>query len=319
MVRVYFRPVLTLVGFIYDWLRVIKHGGWRKKHKNSDERVYILAKSYHSLEKSLSFRDNDPERGWANAHFVADILTELWQSDQNLKTAHELGAINAIKEFYKKNSTAKQSTLFREKYEWILNYKSQVKAGVKVLKKAEAELGILEKPSDFFLTRYSLRDFSNKEVPLAIIEEATKYAMKSPSACNRQSWRVDIVKSKGKIDELLSIQNGNQGFTGNIHTLAIISADLKAFISGNERYQHWIDGGLFSMSFIYSLHSLGVGSCCLNWSQMIKPDLALRKMYDLPDSNSVIMMLAIGYPKEENIVCVSPRRDIKEVLHFIER
>ncbi|TMP78769.1 nitroreductase [Pseudoalteromonas phenolica] len=316
--RVFFRPVLTLVGFIYDWFRVLNHGGWRKKHKNSDERVYILAKSYHSLEKSLSFKDNDPERGWANAHYVAKILTELWQSESSLNTAHELAAINAVQEFYKKNSTAKQSALFRIKYEWILNYKSQVNAGVKVLKKSDVDLGILKNPADFFLTRYSLRDFSSEVVPRALIEEATKYAMKSPSACNRQSWRVDVVQSKEKIDQLLSVQNGNQGFTHNIHTLAIISADLKAFISGNERYQHWIDGGLFSMSFIYSLHSLGVGSCCLNWSQMIKPDLALRGMYNLPDSNSVIMMLAIGYPKEENIVCVSPRRDIEEVLHFIE-
>ena len=50
--------------------------------------------------------------------------------------------------------------------------------------------------------------------------------------------------------------------------LLIIAMDLKAFVPAHERYQHWIDGGMFSMSIIYALHSLGLSSCCLNWSKL---------------------------------------------------
>ena len=67
------------------------------------------------------------------------------------------------------------------------------------------------------------------------------------------------------------------------------------------------------MSLIYALHSLGVASCCLNWSQSPKNDKLLRSLVDIKQNHTVIMMLAIGWPNIKNKVCVSARKPIQEV------
>jgi nitroreductase len=137
-------------------------------------------------------------------------------------------------------------------------------------------------------------------------------AMKSPSACNRQSWHVYHLEGE-LAQQALAFQDGNRGFGHKIKDLLIITTDLRAFVSPRERYQHWIDGGMFSMSVILALHSIGIASCCLNWSQSGRADIKFRKVIKISPQHTVMMMLAIGYPNEQNTVCASPRRPISEV------
>ena len=42
---------------LYDLRRFYRFGGWRASLNNSAQRNYKAVKAYHSLEKSLSFRD----------------------------------------------------------------------------------------------------------------------------------------------------------------------------------------------------------------------------------------------------------------------
>ena len=46
--------------------------------------------------------------------------------------------------------------------------------------------------TDFFASRYSVRQFAEEPVPLALIETAVRLAQKTPSVCNRQSGRVHL-------------------------------------------------------------------------------------------------------------------------------
>src|SRR3546814_1994141 len=81
-------------------------------------------------------------------------------------------------------------------------------------------------------------------------------------------WSSDVCSSDLEIiDRALSLQNGNRGFGHEIPCLLILCTDLSAFDTAGERYQHWIDGGMFSMSLVWALHALGYSSCCLNWSK----------------------------------------------------
>ena len=144
-------------------------------------------------------------------------------------------------------------------------------------------------------------------------------AMKTPSVCNRQAWHVYHSDESDVIKEALSYQQGNKGFSENIPNLMVITTDLKAFMSGQEHYQHWIDGGLFSMSIVYALHSLGISSCCLNWSQSPKNDKKLRGSIKIKPNHTVMMMLAVGYPDDNNKVCVSARRPLNEVFTKLDK
>ncbi|MDN0109155.1 nitroreductase family protein [Yersinia mollaretii] len=178
--------------------------------------------------------------------------------------------------------------------------------------------GSLAEPELFFYTRFSVREFSNEKVENEKITKALKLSLKTPSACNRQPWYVYSISEKDKIKEYLRFQSGNKGFTDKINNLLIICIDQKAFNSANERYQHHIDGGMYAMSLIYSLHSIGIASCCLNWSQSGFNDYKFRRKFGsiIKGQHSIIMFLAIGYPKENNKLCISPRGNIENFIEF---
>lgn len=97
----------------------------------------------------------------------------------------------------------------------------------------------------------------------------------------------------------------------------MITARLDCFLTVEERYQHWIDGGLFAMSLIYALHSLGLGSCCLNWSVAPATDRAFKEAAGIADDQSIIMLLAVGHLPERLRVARSERRPLDEVLVHI--
>lgn len=71
-----------------------------------------------------------------------------------------------------------------------------------------------------------------------------------------------------------------------------------------------------AMSFVYALHSLGVGSCFLNWSMTAEKDMTLKKIAAIPTSHVVITLLAIGNIPHELLVAEAPRLSINEILHI---
>jgi len=126
-------------------------------------------------------------------------------------------------------------------------------AGIKLIHKED----ILNKASIDFssmvFSRHSIRHYKNEDVSTDIIERALKIANQSPSACNRQPWCTYVFKSKKK-DMLLNFQGGCRGFVESINTAIFVTSDLNCF-DINEIHQAYIDGGLYSMSLIYALHS----------------------------------------------------------------
>jgi nitroreductase len=68
------------------------------------------------------------------------------------------------------------------------------------------------------------------------------------------------------------------------------------------------------MSLIYALHSLNIGTCCLNWSVTYETDQALRRDAGIEDSETIIMMLAVGHLPDHFSVARSSRRKVEEIL-----
>jgi nitroreductase len=68
------------------------------------------------------------------------------------------------------------------------------------------------------------------------------------------------------------------------------------------------------MSLIYALHSLGLGTCCLNWCATVERDRELKRIVRIPESEAVIMMIAVGHIAETLKVARSVRRSVEELL-----
>ncbi|MEZ7956911.1 MAG: nitroreductase family protein [Rubritalea sp.] len=162
--------------------------------------------------------------------------------------------------------------------------------------------------------RVSVRNFDVERIPdQKILGRAVTAAMSSPSVCNRQTSKAYCFTGQ-RARELLALQNGNRGFGHTIPAIFIVTSDLRLFTGTTERYQAWIDGGMFAMSLLLGLHGGGLGALALNWSVLNRRDRELRQAASIPDHERIIMLIGCGYPTEGAVVPVSTRRDLEEVF-----
>jgi nitroreductase len=316
-IRKYGRVVNAAVGFFYDLKRFAFYSAWKANMHDKEVREYHMVKVYHSLEKSLSFTRRNKDSGWSTAQTVLELV--MIADRENNYGYHDKAGLSVLKHFvnHPDNSSNDNARIIKEKIQNI-NWESEDDHGAKTYEDNDFSKGMLEDPEAFFLSRYSLREYRQAPVGAPLVERALSLAMKTPSVCNRQAWHVYHTDNQLVIRKALAHQLGNRGFGEQVPNLMIVTTDLKSFMPGQEHYQHWIDGGLFSMSLIYAFHSLGIASCCLNWSQSPGNDLKFRSAFNIRPNHTVIMMLAFGYPNVENNVCVSSRRPLGEIHTKLE-
>lgn len=307
-----FRDVLYIFfGYGYDLYRYFRFAGWSYGRRDS-VKDYKAVKIYHRLEKSLSFRARESGSGWGAAVDLVNHLEKSLAVSSEL-TYHEKVGLKVLGDFIAVSSTqnineAKAVIDFWRSH----NAHASLDGGIIATQADFLQSGRLENPEGFFSSRFSVRDFHHRSISNEEIERALTLALNTPSVCNRQASYVYCLNDRDEIDKALSLQNGNRGFGHEIPYLLILCADLSAFDTAGERYQHWIDGGMFSMSVIWALHSLGLASCCLNWSKGALDDLKFRKLINIKNEHTVLMMLAVGEPKEDLKVCYSARKPVAD-------
>ncbi|MED9193851.1 nitroreductase family protein [Escherichia marmotae] len=161
----------------------------------------------------------------------------------------------------------------------------------------------------FMNERRSCRHFDVDEslnIEDELLKDITKLSITAPSVCNRQHWRIHYFSGELK-NKILSYQNGNTGFTENIPYIAVITSDLRAFYSTDERNQPYTDGGIFAMNFMYALQHYGLASCPLNWCNSSHIENEFRETKLIPDYEVVVLVVAFGYPNKDALYAKSPR------------
>jgi nitroreductase len=165
--------------------------------------------------------------------------------------------------------------------------------------------------------RRSVRDFSSEKVKHEQILNSIELANNSPSVCNRASWKTYIIADINTINSLLILQGGISGYANNISHLLLIVCDLNRFTGSQERNQPFIDGGLFSMSLMYSLTYFGIASCPLNVNLSLKNENLIRKTLDLPNNEVLIMFIATGSYTDTISVTNSPKESLIEKVKLV--
>lgn len=169
---------------------------------------------------------------------------------------------------------------------------------------------------DLISQRHSVRVFTDKHISDEEINKAVGLAQHTPSVCNRQCWRVHVFTTEGDKNKILQHQNGNQGFGYLADRVLLITADLRSFFTSGERQEASVDSGMFAMSLILSLESMGIASCCLNLCLDAGKENALRKTALLSKWEKPIMLIVIGYPPKSLKVAVSARKTTESMLNF---
>ena len=305
---------------LYDYRRFLSYSGINRSRDYQGEQAARITMAYHQLEKGMSFAQPRPGFG---KDVVARLLaaTDSYVRRYGL-TAPATTALGVLQQYIGFNERAGVDVAALKQRVGTLLEAPMASADCSLdggsIEVTRAGLAAQRNGGfkDFFNSRYSVRHFAGGPLPEADLAEAIRIAQKTPSVCNRQAWKVHAYTKREDMERLLAIQSGSRGFGDQASAVLVVTCDMTRFVEVAERYQGWIDGGMFSMSICLAFHALGYGSCCLNWSKERDADIAVRKVTTLKPEEQVIMMIAVGTLPEAFRVAYSVRRPLSEALEI---
>lgn len=165
-------------------------------------------------------------------------------------------------------------------------------------------------------TRHSIRTFQSLAVPVDEIRQAISLAIRAPSSCNRQPWKVYLVENREIIRTLLELQGGLRGW-GEPACLLTITSDSALYGNPYERHVPFVDGGLFAMTLVYALHTRGLANCMLNAAQPDHVASSVRRILGASFSEVIVCFIAVGYAKDDTVFPKSPRIPVESVLKVV--
>lgn len=305
--------------YFSDLRRYARWGHTGKADPHPSQREAALLKQYHGLEKALSLQSPRPGFGQDKAKLLMKTL-DGWAvrnpapAPLHPIAAAAIGSLTAYRDFQRSHAIDLPWL-----DEWLAKAALrdagavQATGGAHAMRRADVLQAVAGVGPAFFAARHSIRHFGPGEVPMDRIEQAIAMASKTPSVCNRQGPRAYCFANAM---DALQWQPGNGGFGHLASRALVITSDLQAFSGPGERHQAYVDGGLFAMSVVYALHSMGYGCCMLAWSQPAAKETALRQALNIPPSEVVIMMIAVGQLPDELMVAQAYRRPVSEILRI---
>lgn len=313
-----------LDSYLYDARRYCTHSQAIGRFRSPTTARAFMMMTAHSLEKGLSYETKRQGFGkekclelieCANTYqlkfghdaicdYVLEVVEDVVRCNETFGCDFEVIKLH-IKEYKSKSIR--------------LTFDSNRPGGVIRVKKNDILKHAPTDPYKFFHSRHSIRTFKSLSLSESLIFEATSIAQSAPSVCNRQCSRVYYTSDRDLISQLLKLQGGAGGFMDEIPTLIIISSSLSVFNRAAERNQAFIDGGIFAMNLSLAFHSIGCGSCFLNWSAPAWKDREVRNIVNIPNSETIISFLAAGYLKDDYYVSSSPRLPLKSVVSQLAR
>lgn len=275
-------------------------------YRNERQFEAQIIKMYHSIEKGLSYPNYRPGFGRDNVEQLLSAL-EQYAKEYDTSAFFYETALCTLHEYIKKNKAYGHEDADLEKRVFSLSGKANECGGI-----LEFNPPCFDKNgfdfAEFVKSRHSLREFSDTPADLDAVKQAVELSQYTPSACNRQGWKTRIVRNPEQIRTILKNQNGNRGFGEKISTLLVVTGDLRCFSRGRETHQVFIDGGMYAMNLLHSLHGKGLATIPLSASLLEEQEINVKAVLGIDDAEVLIMFIGVGnYPEH----CVTTRSERK--------
>lgn len=179
--------------------------------------------------------------------------------------------------------------------------------------------------------RRSVREFENRQVPVAQVKEIIADCIHAPNARNAQPWSFIVVANRQVIKRLsdeskkniLWDMGDNPSSPYTMYKPILENADFNVFynapcvvyIAGPRDVRSLaVDCALAASYFMLSAADRGLGTCWVDLGSVIR-DHSLRSEIGLGRDQMIISSLALGYPAR---VPVMPPRNEPNILRVIE-
>jgi len=312
-----FRIVLaTTLNSIMDLIVYLRYSGIIG-FSNQTKLLAAISFNYHTIEKGLAMDNLRLGFGVEKISIMLKRIKRYIDSNYDVNQSQFKAACSVLEQYYKIHQDQKydvDSYFARSDFELIQKYSTAEIMGFKSFSDNSYFKFSDSSYDNFSRSRHSIRQFSKDKVKIEDIENSIEIAKFCPSACNRQSSHVYYVGDKTDIDRILKIQMGLDASSKYVNQLLVISTDRSHFFTSGERYQFYIDGGIFIQSVLLALHFNKIGACPLHWSVNFQKDKAIRKIIGCKKSEKVVALIAIGKIDKSFKVPYSNRKPLNEIF-----
>ena len=142
--------------------------------------------------------------------------------------------------------------------------------------------------------RYSVRDYQSRPIDEDHLNQVLKAAQFAPTAANRQPFRLIIIQTKGKEDQLRSIYDRDWF----VHAPIIICAcgiPSSGWVREDGKSYIDVDVAIVMDHISLAAADLGLGTC---WVASFDVATA-REFLNIPSNAEPIVFMSLGYPVGE--------------------
>ncbi|HMJ14525.1 MAG TPA: nitroreductase family protein [Polyangiaceae bacterium] len=284
----------------------------------------LLRRNTHRLEKGLIMRPRRPVFALDYIAETVDIYEKvLLAAPEGECAANEVvWACDVLTSYFDACGSAPELSRLRERFERLPRPKStRPDAFQGFERRAPYTRGAMnghevtyEALLELARRRRSVRWFQDRPVDRALLDKAFDVARLAPTACNRLPYEFRVMDDPSLAREAAKLAAGTAGYVHQIPTTIVVIGDLSAYFHERDRHLIYIDSSLATMSLLFALESLGLSSCCINWSDISWRERAMtRFLRTLPPYKRPIMLIAVGYADEAAQVPFSSKKEL-EVL-----
>ena len=272
----------------------------------------------HALEKGMSIGNGRVGFGIEKASAILNNLQRLMDigGDRSF-VRHSIGTLKDYVD-YNLNQGADMSEIndklkeFCQRHGMINEYKRE---GLIMLNRQEVMKDVHQDFRIFSQSRHSIRDYSNEPLDAKLVKNALELCERTPSACNRQSWRIHVFFDKDKRDRLFELQHGARGFYDKMQCAILICTDMNKY-NLSELNLAYVDGGLYGMNLLYALHYQGLAAIPLTMGIKQGVLKRIKIKIGIPMNETPVLLIGVGTFKETFKVAYSHRDSYKNYTKF---
>lgn len=279
----------------------------------------------HSVEKGLSLEEVRLGFGLAKIKEAFSIIEKYRQNAGDMHNEVLVMFVDALKNYldfhmrrsFTNSDVEEVQNIYKLLCKYVQNSDDISSGGTLHIKRSRytsEERASIEK---LFLNRHSVRDFDGSSVNHEKLRKAVELAMRCPSACNRQCYRMYVVDRK-KFGLLNKWFDGIGGFADKLDKLVFVTGKISVYRE-NEMMQWVVTGSVFASYLTLAFEAYDIGCC------FIQRDVFPNKKWETVARNlnvegdeQVVCCLGIGNLKQEYDVPISHRLSIDTIAKFIE-
>lgn len=289
----------------------------------NDRYIGEIIRNTHSIEKGLSLEHIRSGFGYAKIKDAFCIINKYKGNNGDMQAEPLIMFVDALKaylEYHKKINFSNDSIVhITELYDTLVKYintEDSSYGGTIHIERRNFTVEEQKVLSRLFTNRHSMREFSKEPVNETDLKMAIELAMRCPSACNRQCYRLHIVE-KNSFSLLDNWFDGTGGFADDLDKLLFITGKVSLYRIG-ELYQWIVTGSVFASYLSLALEAYNIGCCFIQ--RPVIPDKKWTKIAGLIGASAdeqLVCCLGIGKLKDSYNVPVSYRLSFDSIVNSI--